>query len=216
MAVDAGLEQAIDAVESAVDDYRAAQTPDRRAALVAALGQVDELVELGDDFAQRSAAGLVGYGVSPRASATLSAFGARGPSSMAEEVPAAVLRAQIALVRCAKDVVRGTGPNAEAALGAAVEDLAHPDYGPALRRYLEAAPGISGEDRLRVLSLASDLTAGDFGGYQAVLAIHAEGSIEAEKLTILAQYDRAAATEYASWLAGLSDDLWPPRAPDAY
>ena len=124
MAVDAGLEQAIDAVESAVDDYRAAQTPDRRAALVAALGQVDELVELGDDFAQRSAAGLVGYGVSPRASATLSAFGARGPSSMAEEVPAAVLRAQIALVRCAKDVVRGTGPNAEVALGAAVEDLA--------------------------------------------------------------------------------------------
>ena len=72
------------------------------------------------------------------------------------------------------------------------------------------------KDGLRVLSLASDLTAGDFGGYQAVLAIHAEGSIEAEKLTILAQYDRAAATEYASWLAGLSDDRWPPRAPDAY
>jgi aromatic ring hydroxylase len=97
-----------------------------------------------------------------------------------------------------------------------VEDLAHPEYGPALQRYLEAAPGVSGEDRLRVLSLASDLTAGDFGGYQAVLAIHAEGSIEAEKLTILAQYDRAAATQYATWLAGLSDDQWPPRAPDAY
>jgi 4-hydroxybutyryl-CoA dehydratase/vinylacetyl-CoA-Delta-isomerase len=92
----------------------------------------------------------------------------------------------------------------------AVEDLDHPVYGPALGRYLEAGGGVSGRDRLRILNMISDLTTGEYGGYQAVLAIHAEGSIEAEKLTILAQYDRDGASEYALWLAGLRDSQWPP------
>jgi aromatic ring hydroxylase len=92
----------------------------------------------------------------------------------------------------------------------APEDLDHPDYGPALRRYLEAAGGASGEERLRVMNLISDLTAGEYGGYQAVLAVHAEGSIEAEKLTILAQYERERGLEYARWLAGITDGAWPP------
>jgi aromatic ring hydroxylase len=92
----------------------------------------------------------------------------------------------------------------------AVEDLECPVYGAALSRYMESAGGVSGKDRLRVLNMISDLTTGEFGGYQAVLAIHAEGSIEAEKLTILAQYDRGRATDYAKWLAGLDDSPWPP------
>lgn len=91
------------------------------------------------------------------------------------------------------------------------EDLDHPEFGHALRRYLEGAEGVSGEDRLRVINLISDLTVGEFGGYQAVLAVHAEGSIEAEKLTILAQYDREGASAYARWLAGLNGERWPPR-----
>ena len=92
----------------------------------------------------------------------------------------------------------------------AAEDLDHPVYGAALGRYLESAGGVSGRDRLRVLNMVSDLTTGEYGGYQAVLAIHAEGSIEAEKLTILAQYDRGRAVQYACWLAGLDDAQWPP------
>jgi 4-hydroxybutyryl-CoA dehydratase/vinylacetyl-CoA-Delta-isomerase len=90
------------------------------------------------------------------------------------------------------------------------EDLDHPEYGRQLQRYLEAGEGIPGSQRLRAINLISDLTAGEYGGYQAVLAIHAEGSIEAEKLTILAQYDRENAIEYARWLAGLETDEWPP------
>jgi 4-hydroxybutyryl-CoA dehydratase / vinylacetyl-CoA-Delta-isomerase len=90
------------------------------------------------------------------------------------------------------------------------EDLDHPQYGPALERYLEGAGGVSGRDRLRVINMISDLTSGEYGGYQAVLAIHAEGSIEAEKLTILAQYDRARGLDYARWLSGLDTDPWPP------
>src|SRR5205823_4302336 len=77
----------------------------------------------------------------------------------------------------------------------APEDLDHPEYGVALQRYLEASGGASGGERLRVMNLISDLTTGEYGGYQAVLAIHAEGSIEAEKLTILAQYERERAIE---------------------
>lgn len=92
----------------------------------------------------------------------------------------------------------------------APEDLDHPQYGEALQRYLESAGDGSGRDRLRVINMISDLTAGEYGGYQAVLAIHAEGSIEAEKLTILAQYDRARSLEYARWLSGINTQQWPP------
>jgi aromatic ring hydroxylase len=92
----------------------------------------------------------------------------------------------------------------------APEDLDHPGYGPALRRYLEGAGGIPGDQRLRVMNLISDLTAGEYGGYQAVLAVHAEGSIEAEKLTILMQYERERAIAYARWLGGLDPAVWPP------
>ena len=33
------------------------------------------------------------------------------------------------------------------------------------------------------------MTVRDFGGYQAVLAVHAEGSIEAEKMQVFRSYD---------------------------
>ncbi len=92
----------------------------------------------------------------------------------------------------------------------APEDLENNDYGPSLQRYLAAAGGVSGRERLRIINMISDLTAGEYGGYQAVLAIHAEGSIEAEKLTILAQYDHERALAYARWLAGLDETEWPP------
>lgn len=92
----------------------------------------------------------------------------------------------------------------------AAEDLDHVDYGAALRRYLEAAGGVSGDERLRILSMISDLTTGEYGGYQAVLAVHAEGSIEAQKLTIVARHERDRALDFARWLAGLSADPWPP------
>jgi aromatic ring hydroxylase len=60
------------------------------------------------------------------------------------------------------------------------------------------------------MHLISDLTARDFGGYHAVLAVHAEGSIEAEKMQILRSYDAASSVGYARRLAGLAD-----RADDA-
>jgi len=56
---------------------------------------------------------------------------------------------------------------------------------------------------LRLLNLISDLTASDFGGYQEVLAVHAEGSLEAEKLQTYREYDFSEPVAYARRLAGI-------------
>jgi 4-hydroxybutyryl-CoA dehydratase / vinylacetyl-CoA-Delta-isomerase len=80
-------------------------------------------------------------------------------------------------------------------------DWDSPEVRPVLEKYYAAAA--PAEDRLRVMHLISDLTARDLGGYHAVLAVHAEGSIEAEKLQITRSADREAAMAYARRLAGL-------------
>jgi 4-hydroxybutyryl-CoA dehydratase / vinylacetyl-CoA-Delta-isomerase len=76
-------------------------------------------------------------------------------------------------------------------------DLKNPETRKYVDRYLGGKSGVSAEQRLRTLNMISDLTTSEFGGYQAVLAIHAEGSLEAEKLTILREYDQASAKNYA-------------------
>ncbi|HEX6031590.1 MAG TPA: 4-hydroxyphenylacetate 3-hydroxylase N-terminal domain-containing protein [Tepidiformaceae bacterium] len=88
--------------------------------------------------------------------------------------------------------------------GPGVEDFESPETGDLLRRYLGGRAGVDGEERVRALNMVSDLTTGDFGGYHAVLAIHAEGSLEAEKLMIYRAYDGRRTLEYAKQLAGLA------------
>ncbi len=87
--------------------------------------------------------------------------------------------------------------------GPGEEDLRNPETGDVIRRLLGGKKGVGGEDRLRAINLVQDLTAGDFGGYQAVLAIHAEGSIEAEKLTMYREFDLARVKAYAKQIAGI-------------
>ena len=72
-------------------------------------------------------------------------------------------------------------------------------------KYLGAASS-STEDRLRLMNLIAEITTTDFAGYQAVLAIHAEGSIEAEKMTIWRQHDVEPSVSYAKQLAGINED----------
>lgn len=76
------------------------------------------------------------------------------------------------------------------------QDFDHPVVGPALRRYLAGA-GVDGAERVALINLVSDLTTGEFGGYQEVLAIHAEGSLEAEKLMIVRSHDPEPAIAFA-------------------
>lgn len=82
-------------------------------------------------------------------------------------------------------------------------DFQNPATGDLLRKYLAGRDGVDGETRIRAMNMVSDLTTREFGGYHAVLAIHAEGSLEAEKLLISRAYDPARVVEYAKRLAGI-------------
>jgi 4-hydroxybutyryl-CoA dehydratase/vinylacetyl-CoA-Delta-isomerase len=82
------------------------------------------------------------------------------------------------------------------------EALRNPATRPYVEKYLGGAD-VSAAERLRALHMISDLTASDFGGYQEVLAIHAEGSIEAEKMAIHREYDFHHSRELAKYIAGL-------------
>ena len=72
---------------------------------------------------------------------------------------------------------------------------------PYLEKYLSAAAPAA--ERLALINLASDLLARDFAGYQGVLAVHAEGSLEAEKLVLYRSYEPSRAIGLARRLAGL-------------
>jgi aromatic ring hydroxylase len=80
-------------------------------------------------------------------------------------------------------------------------DWLSPEVRPVLEKYFGAAA--RAEERLRMMNLIADLTVRDFGGYHAVLAVHAEGSVEAEKTQILRSYQPARALARARRFAGL-------------
>ena len=72
--------------------------------------------------------------------------------------------------------------------GPAEEDLENPETRAYIERFLGGA-GVGAETRLKAINLVRDLTASTFGGYNELLAIHAEGSLETQKITILRDYD---------------------------
>lgn len=88
------------------------------------------------------------------------------------------------------------------ATGPGAEDWANPAIREVLEKYYAAA--VPAEQRLRILNFIGDLTARDYGGYQSVLATHAEGSLEAEKMQIARSYDPTTAVDYVRGLAGLA------------
>ena len=78
-----------------------------------------------------------------------------------------------------------------------------------LNKYFRAA--WPADQRLALLNLVGELTTRLYGGYQAVLAIHAEGSIEAEKLAMFRAYDPRRALGLITRLTGLEFDKDQPR-----
>jgi len=82
-------------------------------------------------------------------------------------------------------------------------DWESPRIRPVLDKYLRGA--WAADRRMAILNLIGDLTTQLYGGYQAVLAMHAEGSLEAEKLAMLRAYDSRPALNLAMRLAGLSE-----------
>jgi 4-hydroxybutyryl-CoA dehydratase/vinylacetyl-CoA-Delta-isomerase len=87
--------------------------------------------------------------------------------------------------------------------GPAEEDLTAPETKAYVERYLGGKKGFGATNRLRVMNLIRDLVTSDFGGYNEVLSIHAEGSLEAQKLTILREFDAAQARAFAARCAYL-------------
>ena len=75
---------------------------------------------------------------------------------------------------------------------------------PVLEKYLQGA--WPADQRLAILNLIGELSTRLYGGYQAILAVHAEGSIEAEKLAMFRAYDPGRALSLAMQLAGLKHD----------
>jgi aromatic ring hydroxylase len=86
--------------------------------------------------------------------------------------------------------------------GPSDEDLQEPKIKELVDAYFSTNEA-SATDRLRLMNLIAEITTNDFAGYQAVLAIHAEGSIEAEKMTIWRNHDVKPSMEYAKRLAGI-------------
>jgi 4-hydroxybutyryl-CoA dehydratase/vinylacetyl-CoA-Delta-isomerase len=85
----------------------------------------------------------------------------------------------------------------------AEEDLTSEATREYVLKYMGGAKGFDAEKRLRLLNLISDLTSSDYGGYQEVLAVHAEGGFEAEKLQAYREYDFKTVAAYARKLAGI-------------
>ncbi len=85
----------------------------------------------------------------------------------------------------------------------AAEDLTSEPTAQYIKRFLGGGKAMDAHERLRLIYLISDLTASDYGGYQEVLAVHAEGGFEAEKLQTYRQYDYAQGAAYARRLAGI-------------
>lgn len=83
------------------------------------------------------------------------------------------------------------------------DDWLNPQTRPDLEAVLVGSARAGAEARLRAFNLVRDLTASDFGGYLEVLAIHAEGSLEAQKLAILTDTDLEPYKAYARRLAGI-------------
>ena len=100
-------------------------------------------------------------------------------------------------VQHVQDIAGGllvTGPGAE--------DVESPAIGPLIERYYGGRAGVSARERLAAINFVKDLTSSDYGGYQEVLAIHAEGSLEAEKLMIARAYDGQRTVELVKRMLG--------------
>jgi len=113
------LEQDISMVQQATDTYLGDPGEPGRQQLLAALEALDQWTAASDAY-EASLADSPVFGFSPKCSV----IGETSRNPIAEELPAQVLRAQIALVRAAKAAVTAPGPSSLDALRAANTVLA--------------------------------------------------------------------------------------------
>ncbi|MGH2765342.1 MAG: 4-hydroxyphenylacetate 3-hydroxylase N-terminal domain-containing protein [Actinomycetota bacterium] len=146
---------------------------------------------------------LIGYAETVRALTHLAAVRARKDGAI---VHPDVLTTNLAKWSFARDFHRALEVVQDLAGGLLVTGPSGADWEsgevrPVLEKYLRGAWPAG--RRMAILNLIADLTSGPYGGYQAVLAIHAEGSIEPEKMALLRAYDPGRAVSLALRLAKL-------------
>jgi 4-hydroxybutyryl-CoA dehydratase / vinylacetyl-CoA-Delta-isomerase len=83
------------------------------------------------------------------------------------------------------------------------DDLKNPETKAYVEHYLGGKQGFGSVNRLKLINLIRDYFASSFGGYHELLAIHAEGSLEAQKITILRGFDARDAMAFAADCANL-------------
>jgi 4-hydroxybutyryl-CoA dehydratase/vinylacetyl-CoA-Delta-isomerase len=83
-------------------------------------------------------------------------------------------------------------------------DYRHEDLHAAFDKYLSSGHGDDAQDHLRLWNLIRDLGADAKAGHKAVLALHAEGSLAAQRMMTLRNYDFDHAKQYVKELAGIA------------
>ncbi len=117
--VDATLESDIARVEQAAADYLEHQTDATRHGLLEALAKLDDQTALGDAY-EGSVIGSAALGYASKGEV----LGETSLDSVVDEVPNAELHAQFALVKAAKDEVRGPNSDTLVSLRSALANLA--------------------------------------------------------------------------------------------
>ncbi len=85
-------------------------------------------------------------------------------------------------------------------------DLASPETGPLLEKYLVGRPGATAEKRMRILRLIENLTLGRNAVGYLVESLHGAGSPQAQRIQIARQMDVEAKMALARRLAGIEDE----------
>lgn len=83
------------------------------------------------------------------------------------------------------------------------KDLAHPEIGPLIKKYLKGPENVSTEDRIRLFRLIEKLA---FESRDIVSNIHGAGSPETHRMTLLRSADIEAKKKLAKHLAGIKQD----------
>lgn len=84
-------------------------------------------------------------------------------------------------------------------------DLRHPELGPILDKYLRGKPGVSTEDRLRVLRLIENMTMGRNAVGYLTESVHGAGSPQAQRIQIARQMQLDYKRKLARMLAGVDE-----------
>jgi len=90
-------------------------------------------------------------------------------------------------------------------------DLDSEPTGHLIRKYLAGAAGVDPQLRLRLFHLIRDLTASEFGGYNQIVTLHGEGSLQAQVMQTLRDADLEPAV--AAVADVLDEELRGPEPP---